>query len=276
MQAEARHHWEEAKGMRPNVWNRLESRSSFRPMKNDYEEGGSKLVPWLKSKIEQLAPSEPTKKVTRKALEEKIGSLETIIKRDRWPPKEREVWQKSDFLAKAQRIRREETKSAEKSAEESSADVSMVYALPHSLKTESIELEEPIYDGEELTVAQSQLEDAKVADAVVFEKPSALQTRFVRPLFVRALIQGRPVGRVMVDGGAIVNVMPTPFFKKLCKSEDELKPTDTIMADFTRNSQQTRGVLTIELTVRDHMEEIRAEGWPHMVDINIEEIGHIN
>nr|CAD1827324.1 unnamed protein product [Ananas comosus var. bracteatus] len=218
--------------MRPNVWNRLESRSSFRPLKNDYEEGGSKLVPWLKSKIEQLAPSEPTKKVTRKALEEKIASLETIIKRDRWPPKERE--------------------------------------------TESIELEEPIYDGEELTVAQSQLEDAKVANAVVFEKPSALHARFVRPLFVRALIQGRPVGRVMVDGGAIVNVMPTPFFKKLCKSEDELKPTDTIMADFTTNSQQMRGVLTIELTVRDHREEIRAEGWPHIVDINIEEIGHIN
>lgn len=69
-------------------------------------------------------------------------------------------------------------------------------------------------------MVQLQLEDAKAANTVVFKKPSALQTRFVRPLFVRALIEGWPIGRVIVDGGAIVNVMPTSFFKKLGKSED--------------------------------------------------------
>nr|CAD1830252.1 unnamed protein product [Ananas comosus var. bracteatus] len=137
----------------------------------------------------------------------------------------------------------------EDSADEDSADVNMVYALPQSFKVESVEYEETIYDGEELTVAQLQLKDAKPVDAVVFEKPSIMQTRFVRPLFIRALIEGRPVGRVMVDGGAMVNVMPTSFFKKLGKSEDELKPTDTIMNDFTGSGQQARGVLTTELMV---------------------------
>lgn len=53
----------------------------------------------------------------------------------------------------------------------------------------------------------------------------------------------------MVDRGEIVNVMPTSFFKKLGKSEDELKPTDTIMTDFTSSGQQGRGVLTAELTM---------------------------
>nr|CAD1825843.1 unnamed protein product [Ananas comosus var. bracteatus] len=120
----------------------------------------------------------------------------------------------------------------------------MIYALPHSFKAESIELEEPIYDGEELTMAQLQLEDAKAADAVIFEKPSAFQTRFVRPLFIRVMIEGRPVGRVMVTGSAMVNVMPTSFFKQFGKSEDELKPTNTTMTYFTGNSQQARGVLT--------------------------------
>lgn len=57
------------------------------------------------------------------------------------------------------------------------------------------------------------------------------------------------MGRVMVDGGAMVNVMPTSFFKILGKSKDELKPTDTIMVDFTRNGQKARGVLTTKLTV---------------------------
>nr|CAD1829455.1 unnamed protein product [Ananas comosus var. bracteatus] len=47
----------------------------------------------------------------------------------------------------------------------------------------------------------------------------------------------------------MVNVMPTSFFKKLGKDEDELKPTDSIMIDFTGNGQQAQGVLTTELTV---------------------------
>nr|CAD1820390.1 unnamed protein product [Ananas comosus var. bracteatus] len=46
----------------------------------------------------------------------------------------------------------------------------------------------------------------------------------------------------------MVNVMPTSFFKKLGKDEDELKPTDSIMTDFTGNGQQAREVLTTELT----------------------------
>nr|CAD1829482.1 unnamed protein product [Ananas comosus var. bracteatus] len=270
MQAEARHHWEEEKGMRSNVRKWPEIQPSFRPMKNDHKAGGSAPVLWLKSKIERLTPVEPTKKVTRKALQEKIAALEMIIKRDR---------------------------------------------------LESTEFEKQVYAGEELSVAQLQLEDVKVADAVVFEKPSALQTRFVRPLFIKSLIEERPMGRVMIDGGAMVNVMPTSFFKKLGKGKNELKPTDMTTIDFTGNGQQARGVLTTELTVgsktlrtaffvvdadshynlllgRDwiqankcvlstlhgklfqwvgnRVEEIMAEGWPQMIDINVEYIGYIN
>lgn len=87
------------------------------------------------------------------------------------------------------------------------------------------------------------------ADAVVFEKPSALQTKYVRPLYIRAVIEGRPVGQVMINGGATVNIMLTLLYKKLGKSKDELKPTDTTMTNFARSDQQTRGVLTTKLAV---------------------------
>lgn len=56
--------------------------SAYWPMKNNDEVRGSNGVPCLKSKIEQSAPIELTKKVTRKELEEKIAFLETIIKQD--------------------------------------------------------------------------------------------------------------------------------------------------------------------------------------------------
>nr|CAD1827515.1 unnamed protein product [Ananas comosus var. bracteatus] len=125
----------------------------------------------------------------------------------------------------------------------------MVYAFPCLFKTESAEVEEQPQYKEELAAAQLQLEDFKAADTVVFEKPSALQAKFVQPLYIKALIEGRHVGRVMINGGAIVNVMPTLFLKKLGKSKDELKPTDTTITDFTENGQQARGLLTTELTV---------------------------
>nr|CAD1831609.1 unnamed protein product [Ananas comosus var. bracteatus] len=53
----------------------------------------------------------------------------------------------------------------------------------------------------------------------------------------------------MIDGWAMVNVMPISFFKKLGKSEDDLKPTDTTMIDFTGSGQLARGELTTELIV---------------------------
>ncbi len=99
-------------------------------------------------------------------------------------------------------------------------------------------------------MVQLQLVERKMeAEVVTFKKPSAFQTRFVRPLYIKALIKWWPVGRVMVDRGAMVNVMPTSFFKKLSKSEDELKQTYTTITDFTGGGQAAKGVLTTELTV---------------------------
>lgn len=73
---------------------------------------------------------------------------------------------------------------------------------------------------------------------MVFEKPSALQTRFFRLLWIKALIERQSIGCVMIDDEAMVNVMSTLFVKKLGKSEDELRPTDTTMTDSTRSNQR--------------------------------------
>nr|CAD1825844.1 unnamed protein product [Ananas comosus var. bracteatus] len=67
----------------------------------------------------------------------------------------------------------------------------------------------------------------------------------------------------MVDGGVMVNVMLTSFFKKLGKSEDELKPTDTIMTDFTGSSQQAKGNMTRRSR---QLSDIHAEDPAHGVE----------
>jgi hypothetical protein len=39
-----------------------------------------------------------------------------------------------------------------------------------------------------------------------FEKPS--KNRHMRPLYLRGYVNGKPLTKMFVDGGAVVNVMP--------------------------------------------------------------------
>nr|CAD1821644.1 unnamed protein product [Ananas comosus var. bracteatus] len=72
MQAEARQYYEEAKGIRLNVWRCPDEQSyPFRPMRNDYEVGGSSPVPQMKSMIERPTETESEEKMSRRELEDK-------------------------------------------------------------------------------------------------------------------------------------------------------------------------------------------------------------
>jgi hypothetical protein len=51
------------------------------------------------------------------------------------------------------------------------------------------------------------------AKTTTFEKPEKLG-QHMKPLFVKGYLEGRPVQRIMVDGGASVNVMPVVTFEK--------------------------------------------------------------
>ena len=46
----------------------------------------------------------------------------------------------------------------------------------------------------------------------IFEKPKEPATH-LKPLFLKGHINGSPVARMLVDGGAVVNLMPYSVFK---------------------------------------------------------------
>ena len=77
------------------------------------------------------------------------------------------------------------------------ADINMVYYLPAEFRA----IDE---DG---VVAQI---DFGPRDAI-FEKPRE-PVKHLKPLYVRGHINGKPVSRMMVDGGAVVNLMPYSVF----------------------------------------------------------------
>jgi hypothetical protein len=57
------------------------------------------------------------------------------------------------------------------------------------------------------------------------------------------------VQRIMVDGGAGVNVMPLSTFEKMEYQEKDLMRTNTSLTVFTREVTNTKGVMSVELMI---------------------------
>jgi hypothetical protein len=56
-----------------------------------------------------------------------------------------------------------------------------------------------------------------LAKQATFDKPA--KNRHMRPLYLRGYINGKPLTKMFVDGGAAVNVMPYTTFRKLDANE---------------------------------------------------------
>jgi hypothetical protein len=62
----------------------------------------------------------------------------------------------------------------------------------------------------------------------VFKKPAELGDH-LKPLYIRGHLNSTPVARMLVDGGAAVNVLPYSTFKKLGKTDAELIKTNMMI-----------------------------------------------
>jgi hypothetical protein len=83
----------------------------------------------------------------------------------------------------------------------------------------------------------------------VFTKPEE-SVNHVKPLYVRGHIDRRPVSRMLVDGGAVVNVMPYSLFWKLGKVDAELVKTNMTLAGVGgENPIEAKGIASMELTI---------------------------
>ena len=49
------------------------------------------------------------------------------------------------------------------------------------------------------------------------------------------------MSKILVDGGAFVNLMPYTTFRKLGKGPGDLIKTDMMLKDFVGNASKTRG-----------------------------------
>jgi hypothetical protein len=71
----------------------------------------------------------------------------------------------------------------------------------------------------------------------------------LKPLYFWSHIDGKPISRILIDGGAAVNLMPYSVFKKLGREDDELVKTNLMANGVGGNLMEARGVISMELTL---------------------------
>jgi hypothetical protein len=86
-----------------------------------------------------------------------------------------------------------------------------------------------------------------LAKQATFDKPA--KNRHMRPLYLRGYVNGEPLTKMFVDGGATVNVMPYTTFRKLGMSPGDLTPTSIVLNDFAGNPSHTKGCVCVDLMI---------------------------
>jgi hypothetical protein len=71
----------------------------------------------------------------------------------------------------------------------------------------------------------------------------------MRPLYLNGYINGKPLTKMFVDGGAVVNVMSYTTFRKLGMGPGDLTPMSIILNDFAGNPSDTKGCVHVDLMI---------------------------
>jgi hypothetical protein len=130
-----------------------------------------------------------------------------------------------------------------------SAPACMVYFLPNEFMAPANQVVQEetspdINEDEQLGGLMAQLVLAKQA---TFDKPA--KNRHMRPLYLKGYVNGKPLTKMFVDGGAAVNVMPYTTFRKLGMGPGDLTPTSIILNDFSGNPSDTKGCVHVDLMI---------------------------
>jgi len=125
-----------------------------------------------------------------------------------------------------------------------STNIDMVFILPIEFRAPSkYEQEESDEEGLEEVVAQLTLQSQQD----IFDKPT--HHWHLKPLYIKGFVNGKPMVKMLVDGGAAVNLMPYTMLRKLGKGPKDLLETNMMLKDFGGNASKTRGAVNIELTI---------------------------
>jgi len=120
----------------------------------------------------------------------------------------------------------------------------MVFVLPIEFMAQVDSDEEP-ETGVEEAMAQLALEPVPAA----FEKTEDSKRQHLKALFMKGFVDGKTITKMLVDGGATVNIMSYAMLCKLGKSNEDLTEMDMMLKDFEGVVSPALGALCVDLTI---------------------------
>jgi hypothetical protein len=138
--------------------------------------------------------------------------------KEKWLAKEEDSGDSSedaDTQGITEAVRDEGASNANDQTGGGTMDVNMVFIIPD-------EFHAPGSEVAELTLG---------AERAVFEKLEQAGEH-MKPLFIKGNLDSTPVGRMMTDRGASINIMLLWMFEKLGHSESDLKRTNLSLSGF--------------------------------------------
>lgn len=66
----------------------------------------------------------------------------------------------------------------------------------------------------------------------IFEKPDHEMMYHLKPIFIRARVDGVMVNKVVVNGGAVLNLTPHSLLQKLINSDRDLRPHNMVLSNY--------------------------------------------
>ena len=86
-----------------------------------------------------------------------------------------------------------------------------------------------------------------IIQQAIFDKP--VKHWHLKALYRKGFVDGKLMNKMLVDGGASINLMPYTTFHKLGKEPGDSIETDMMLKDFRGNVSKTRGAMNVELTI---------------------------
>lgn len=83
----------------------------------------------------------------------------------------------------------------------------------------------------------------------MFKRPSPWKMYHIKLLFIRAKVDRIPVNKVFIAEGATINLMPYTLFKKMDKSDNDLRKNNMVLSNYEGKTSNILGVIQVDLAV---------------------------
>ena len=100
----------------------------------------------------------------------------------------------------------------------------MAFLLPYEFKAPA---DQEVYSDFDESEYEEMVAQLTLIQQAIFDKP--IKHRHLKALYVKGFVDGKPMSKMLVDGGASVNMMSYTTFRKLGKGPEDLIETDMML-----------------------------------------------